>query len=207
MGKEWFYLRASDYDRGKKCEQSFERQKGILEKNGYILSADNTFIDITSGKTKKDDREQFEKMLSILSEDDWVICSETSRFAQSYINGMELLDILILDKKVNVRFVSNGIDIRADETMNPYTWYTISQIFLADELQRRLIGYDTANVLDIKRKKGITLGRPRIITDDMQNTIISMHEQGERGYIIASKLGISAAAVSNCVKAYKNSKK
>ena len=129
----------------KQKEQSFDRQKGILERAGYVLTEENTFAERISGKTRADEREQFEKMLSVLKEGDWCIFTESSRFSRSYIAGMEMLDTLIFDKKVNVKFVSNGIELMANGKYNPYTWYTISQMLLADELQRRIISYNTAN--------------------------------------------------------------
>lgn len=210
MCKEYFYLRVSTQEKGEKGEkqreQTFERQKGILERAGYILTDDNTFADRISGKTKGDEREQFDKMLSVLEEKDWVIFSETSRFSRSYINGMEMLDTLIFDKKVNVRFVSNGIELMANGKFNPYVWYTISMMLLSDELQRRVISYNTANGLAAKKADGVVLGRPRTIDEDMQNMIISMHNEGNKGYWIAQQLKISPAAVSGVLKEYKNGK-
>lgn len=206
MCKEWFYLRASYHINEKLQEQSFTRQKNILERSGYILSDDNTFVDITSEKTENDENSQFEKMLTFLNEGDWVVFSETSRISQSYKSGMDRLDTLLLVKKVNVRFVSNGIDLTANEQINPYTWYTISQTLLSDELQRRIISYNTTNALEAKRRQGIILGRPRTIDNDMRNMVISMHNDGKRGYKIAEELGISPAMVSNILKEYRVSK-
>lgn len=207
MCKEYFYLRVSTQTKGedgeKQREQTFERQKGILERAGYTLTDENTFADRISGKTKGDERENFDKLLTILNEGDWVIFSETSRFSRSYINGMEMLDTLIFDKKVNVRFVSNAIDLMANGRFNPYVWYTISQMLLADELQRRVISYNTANGLAAKRANGIVLGRPKTIDDDKRNMVLSMHNDGKKGYEIAKKLGICPATVSNILKEIK----
>lgn len=206
MCKEYFYLRVSTQQKGedgeKQREQTFERQKSILERAGYTLTDDNTFDDRISGKTKGEERERFDEMLSLLNEGDWVIFSETSRFSRSYINGMQMLDTLIFDKKVNVRFVSNGIDLMANGRFNPYVWYTISQMLLADELQRRVISYNTANGLQAKKSNGVVLGRPRTIDNDTRNKIIYMHKQGKRGVYIAKELGVCEASVSNILKEY-----
>ena len=202
MGKQWFYLRASYYINEKQQQQSIARQKTVLERCGYILTDDNTFIEIS----KNDENSQFEKLLTLLNENDWVIFSETSRLSQSYKSGMDILDNLILVKKVNVRFVSNGIDLMANEQINPYTWYTISQTLLSDELQRRIISYNTVNALEARRRQGIVLGRPRTVDINTRKKVISMHNDGERGYKIAEKLGISTALVSNILKEYKKSK-
>lgn len=201
MGKEWFYLRASYHINEKQQKQSFARQRNILERYGYILTGDNTFEETVSDK-----RPQFEKMLILLNEDDWVIFSETSRISQSYNSGMDMLNTLLLDKQVNVRFVSNGIDLMANERINPYTWYTISQTLLAEEFQRRIMSYNTANALEAKRRQGIILGRPREIDDTTRDKVISMREQGEKFAVISKTLGISMGMVSNILKEYERSK-
>ena len=183
-------------DEEKQKEQSFDRQKGIFERAGYVLTDYNTFADRISGKTKASDREQFERMLNVLEEGDWVIFTETSRFSRSYLLGMEMLDTLIFDKKVNVRFVSNGIELLANSRYNPYTWYTISQMLLADELQRRIISFNTINGLKRKREMGISLGRPAEITSD---TIALIHTLREQGYFydkISEETGVSKGSIS-----------
>lgn len=207
MCKQWFYLRVSTPSRGddgvKQREQTFERQKGILERAGYTLTDENTFAERISGKTKNDEREQFDRLLSSICAGDWVIFSETSRFSRSYINGMEMLDILIFDKNVNVRFVSNGIDLLAGERFNPYLWFSVSQMLLSDELQRRIISYNTANGLKAKKENGVILGRPNK-SNALKQTIISLSENGKKGKEIAEELGISAATVSRILKEKKN---
>lgn len=200
MCKQYFYLRVSTQEKGEKGEkqreQTFERQKGILERCGYVLTEENTFDERISGKTKGEEREKFDKMLSVLEEGDWVIFSETSRFSRSYINGMEMLDTLIFDKKVNVRFVSNGIELLANGRFNPYVWYTISQMLLADELQRRVISYNTVNGLQAKKEQGVKLGRPQKDNSEQAEKIKELQSQGYTCRQIGEMLGISSATVS-----------
>lgn len=177
--REWFYMRLSTQTKGeqgiRQREQSFERQLGIFERCGYVLTEENTFAERISGKTKNEEREQFAKMLDVLEEGDWVYFSETSRFSRSYTNGMEMLDTLIFDKKVNVKFVSNGIELLANNKATPYTWFTISQMLLADELQRRVISYNTANGLQrIKEKGEKKLGAPPKLSAEQKAEIKSL---------------------------------
>ena len=201
MANQWFYLRVSTQLKGdegiKQREQSFERQKGILERCGYVLTDENTFAERISGKTKNDEREQFEKMLNVLQAGDWVIFSETSRFSRSYLNGMEMLDTLIFDKKVNVKFVSNGIELLANGKFNPYTWYTISQMLLADELQRRVISYNTANGLKAKREANpdFQIGRPSQVNGEIRKGVLEALSNGGTVRGVASAFRLSASAV------------
>lgn len=206
MCKEYFYMRISTQsreDEEKQKEQSFDRQKGIFERAGYVLTDDNTFAERISGKTKASDREQFERMLNVLEEGDWVIFTETSRFSRSYLLGMEMLDTLIFDKKVNVRFVSNGIELFASCRYSPYTWYTISQMLLADELQRRIISFNTINGLKRKQEMGTRLGRPTDITSDTIALIHTMREQGLTYAQIQERTGVSQGSICRILKGEK----
>lgn len=199
MSKQYFYMRVSTQTKGdegiKQREQSFERQKGILERCGYILTEENTFAERISGKTRNDERKEFERMLSVLEKGDWVIFTETSRFSRSYLLGMEMLDILIFEKQVNVKFVSNGIELLANGQFNPYTWYTISQMLLADELQRRIISFNTTNGLKAKKEQGIRLGKKVDYTKADEERAIELRKQGWTLQKIAEETGISKSAV------------
>lgn len=200
MCKEYFYLRVSTQTKGeigeKQREQTFERQKGILERCGYVLTEENTFAERISGKTKNEERKEFERLLNTVEEGSWVIFSESSRFSRSYLNGMEMLDTLIFEKKVNVRFVSNGIELLANDKFNPYTWYTISQMLLADELQRRVISYNTVNGLKRIKEQGIKkLGKPSSFTDEQKAEIIALKETHTCKQI-GEMFGVNASTIS-----------
>lgn len=200
MSREWFYMRLSTQTKGeqgiRQREQSFERQLGIFERCGYVLTEENTFAERVSGKTKNEEREQFAKMLEVLEEGDWVLFSETSRFSRSYTNGMEMLDTLIFDKKVNVKFVSNGIELLANNKATPYTWFTISQMLLADELQRRVISYNTANGLQrIKEKGEKTLGAPKKVSDEQRAEIKELRKS-HTCREIAEMYGVDVSTIS-----------
>lgn len=205
MCNYYFYMRVStkerkEEDKKKDQEQTFERQVGIIERAGYTPTEQNTFADRISGKTKAEEREQFEKLLGVLKEGDYVVFTETSRFSRSYLCGMEMLDTLIFQKKVNVKFISNGIELFANEKFNPYTWYTISQMLLADELQRRIISYNTANGLKRKKEMGVRLGRERVHSEELRAEVAKLYARGRSMREIADMKGISTASVHRFVK-------
>ena len=201
MSREWFYMRLSTQSKGeqgvKQREQSFERQLGIFERCGYVLTEENTFAERVSGKTKNEEREQFAKMLEVLEEGDWVLFSETSRFSRSYIFGMQMLDTLIFEKKVNVKFVSNGIELLADTRYDPYVWYSISQMLLSDELYRRTVSYNTTQGLKrIKEKGEKRLGTPPKISDEQRAEIIEAKKRGETCVSLAKRYGVNVSTIS-----------
>ena len=200
MCKIFGYMRVSTTERAAK--QDYERQRYLLDNSG--IQFDEIFEEHISGGIKGNQREEFNKMLELLQPTDIVCFTETSRFGRNYIDCFDMLDIITQEKQATVRFLSNGIELKGGERLNPYEWLTISNFFIMDEFLKRQIGYNTKNALAKKKANGKILGRPITIDSDTQNMIISMHEQGKKGYQIAQELGISTGSVSNCLKEYRN---
>lgn len=199
MCKIFGYMRVSTTERAAK--QDYERQRYLLDNSG--IQFDEIFEEHISGGIKGNQREEFNKMLELLQPTDIVCFTETSRFGRNYIDCFDMLDIITQEKQATVRFLSNGIELKGGERLNPYEWLTISNFFIMDEFLKRQIGYNTKNALAKKKADGKVLGRPVTIDSDTRNMIISMHEQGKRGYQIAQELGISMGSVSNCLKEYR----
>lgn len=199
MCKIFGYMRVSTTERAAK--QDYERQRYLLDNSG--IQFDEIFEEHISGGIKGNQREEFNKMLELLQPTDIVCFTETSRFGRNYIDCFDMLDIITQEKQATVRFLSNGIELKGGERLNPYEWLTISNFFIMDEFLKRQIGYNTKNALAKKKADGKILGRPVTIDNDTRNMIISMHEQGKRGYQIAQELGISTGSVSNCLKEYR----
>lgn len=199
MCKIFGYMRVSTTERAAK--QDYERQRYLLDNSG--IQFDEIFEEHISGGIKGNQREEFNKMLELLQPTDIVCFTETSRFGRNYIDCFDMLDIITQEKQATVRFLSNGIELKGGERLNPYEWLTISNFFIMDEFLKRQIGYNTKNALAKKKADGKILGRPVTIDNDTRNMIISMHEQGKRGYQIAQELGISTGSVSNILKEYR----
>lgn len=203
MCKIFGYCRVSTTE--KSAKQDYERQRYILDNSG--IEFDAIFEEHISGGVKGDQRQEFNKMLELLQPTDIVCFTETSRFGRNYIDCFDMLDIITQEKQATVRFLSNGIELKGGERLNPYEWLTISNFFIMDEFMKRQIGYNTKNALAKKKADGIKLGRPRTVDNDMRDIIISMHEQGKKGYQIAEELEISTATVSLVLKDYKGKQK
>lgn len=199
MCKIFGYMRVSTTERAAK--QDYERQRYLLDNSG--IQFDEIFEEHISGGIKGNQREEFNKMLELLQPTDIVCFTETSRFGRNYIDCFDMLDIITQEKQATVRFLSNGIELKGGERLNPYEWLTISNFFIMDEFLKRQIGYNTKNALAKKKADGKILGRPVTIDNDTRNMVISMHEQGKRGYQIAQELGISTGSISNILKEYR----
>lgn len=196
MGKVIAYCRVSTSE--KSAKQDYERQIYLLENSGYKF--DMIFEEHISGGVKGNQREQFNKMLECLEPSDMVCLTESSRFGRNYIDCFEMLDLITQKKKATVKFLSNGITLEGGEKMNPYTWMTVSQFFIQDEFLKRQIGYNTSNALQRKKQQGVVLGRPRTISDDVRQEIITLKKNGKTYREISKELGVSIATINRITK-------
>lgn len=161
MCKIYAYCRVSTSD--KSAKQDYERQKYLLDNSG--IKFDEVFEEHISGGIKGTQREHFNKMLSKLQDNDLVCFTETSRFGRNYIDCFEMLDIITQQYGASIKFISNGLELKGGEKLNPYTWLTISNFFIMDEFLKRQIGFNTKNALARKKEQGVVLGKPKTEID------------------------------------------
>lgn len=195
MCKIYSYCRVSTSE--KSAKQDYERQKYLLEKSG--ITFDGMFEEHISGGVKGNEREQFNKMLDLLQPTDIVCFTETSRFGRNYIDCFEMIDTITQVKKATVRFLSNGIELKGGEKMNPYTWLTVSNFFIMDEFLKRQIGYNTSNALQAKKAKGERVSRFDEVPTDKKDEIIALRNQGLTMQAIAEKTGYAKSTVCKII--------
>lgn len=206
MSKSYAYVRVSTSRKSKKLnsrhelveKQDYERQRYILANSG--IEFDRVFEEHISGGIKGNQRQMFNEMLAVLEEGDLVCFTETSRFGRNYKDNFEILDILTIEKKCRVKFLSNNLCLEGGEKLNPYTWLTLSNFFIMDEFQKRLIGYNTSNKLQALKKQGVKLGAPVRIGDDIREEIKKLFSEGMSQNKISKQLNISRTTVSNVLK-------
>ena len=156
MSKMYAYFRVSTQIKNKKekkCnekqrEQDYERQKWLIAQSG--LKIEKVFEERITGGIRGDERIEFKKMLSVLKPGDTVVFTESSRFGRNYIDCFDIVDIITLEYEVNIKFLSNGMTLLGGKKLNPYEWMSLSQFFLADEFQKRLIGFWSISAFVIK---------------------------------------------------------
>lgn len=159
--KTYCYMRVST--KGKKGgltadeKQTFDRQISILRYSA--IPVDKIFAEKVSGGTAAEKRPAFNDLLSVLNPGDTVIFTETSRMGRNYIDCITMIDTITTEKEANIRFLSNGFYLDGGKKLNPYQWLTISQFFIMDEFQKRVIGFNTKNGLKAKREQGVHIGR------------------------------------------------
>lgn len=190
------YMRVSTTD--KSAKQDYERQTYLLEHSG--LKFDAIYEEHISGGVKGNQREEFNKMLESLEEDDLVCFTETSRFGRNYIDCFEMLDLITQEVGANVKFLSNGIELEGKKKMNPYQWMTVSQFFIQDEFLKRQISYNTSNALQRKKEQGVVLGRTKAYDEEKAQEIISLYREKVPMDEIVERVGVSRATIYRIIK-------
>lgn len=206
MSKMYAYFRVSTQIKNKKekkCnekqrEQDYERQKWLITQSG--LKIEKVFEERITGGVRGDERIEFKKMLSVLKPGDTVVFTESSRFGRNYIDCFDIVDIITLEYEVNIKFLSNGMTLLGGKKLNPYEWMSLSQFFLADEFQKRLIGFNTSNKLQALKAQGVQLGRRKTITQSQVDEIKRLSSIGWSQNKISQHLKISRTVVSRELK-------
>ena len=196
MCKYYAYVRVSTSKNSEK--QDYERQRFILSNSGIEFSG--IFEEHISGGVRGDQRQEFNKMLAVLEEGDVVCFTETSRFGRNYKDNFEILDLLTLEKNCKVRFLSNNLCLEGGQKLNPYTWLTLSNFFIMDEFQKRLISYNTSNKLQALKQQGVKLGAPIKIKEDVRAEILDLYLEGFSQNKISQILNVSRTVISNVIK-------
>lgn len=194
------YIRVSTSE--KSAKQDYERQRYLFEKSG--LPIEKIYEEHISGGVKGNQREQFNAMLETLDSDTMVVLTESSRFGRNYIDCFEMLDLITQGRKAGVIFLSNGIELKGGEKMNPYTWLTISNFFIMDEFLKRQIGYNTKNALKAKKENGVRLGRKCDFGVEIYDDVIRLKDSGMSYQEVADELGISKSSVVSIYKREKS---
>lgn len=196
MCKYYAYMRVSTSE--KSAKQDYERQHFLLSKSG--IKFEKVFEEHISGGVKGNQRLQFNAMLETLDSDSMVVLTESSRFGRNYIDCFEMLDLITQSKKAGVLFLSNGIELKGGEKMNPYTWLTISNFFIMDEFLKRQIGYNTKNALQAKKEQGVKLGAKLKYSDEMYEKICMLRESGYTYEQISNEVGLAKSTIAGIIK-------
>lgn len=184
------YLRVSTDDKG----QEFDRQTYILEKEGYKLDECIIYQEKVSGKSTKS-RKELAKLLSEVEKGDVVIVTEISRLARSTIDLWNIANE-ILGLGASLICIKENFDLST--AMGRFTFNIFGSIA---QLERDTISERTKDGLAAKKKNGVVLGRPKVITDELINSAVEMYMQGGHSYNeVGENFGISGVSVFNEVK-------
>ena len=191
-------------------KQSLIRQQGAIgdycKANNIEVPEENIFSDVITGKTIK--RENYQQMKAKLQKEDVLIMLDLDRLGRNWDlikkEWKELTDkgiyiIIVNCPLINVMPDSKG-EISVDKRLIQQMMFTLLCYLSQKEVEK--ISMRTKEALKAKKEQGVELGRPKTISDEIRQKVISL--KGTMCYRdIADELGISIATVSRIIKGVK----
>lgn len=151
--------------------------------------------------SRKEDRKIFE-VIKELQDGDTLIVTELSRLARSLKEMITIIEDL-MDKKVRVVIIKEGIDIHDN---NPAGKLTVSIIASIAEFERSMISMRTKEAIRSKRDAGIAVGRPMgaknksVKLDGKEGKIKEYLSKGMKKTEIAKMMGVSRDTLYDFLK-------
>lgn len=185
------YMRVSTADK-----QEFTRQEFILK--DYNL--DMIFEEKISGTKKACNREEFEKMLEKLQQGDEVYFESMSRMARSMQDLIDTTNFIVKTKKAKVIFIKENLSIGGESGTDAMSALVFNIMGSFAQFERDLIADRTKQALQAKKEQGVTLGRPKTISDEIRQQVFNLKAENKSYRDIANILNISIATVSRILK-------
>ena len=195
------------YKRISTNHQSLVRQDVALEnyckENNIVVPEENIYSDIITGKTTK--RVNYQIMKSKLQKDDILILLDLDRLGRTWdiikseweeLTNMGVYIIIVNCPLINVMPDSKG-EISVDKRLIQQMMFTLLCYLSQKEVEK--ISMRTKEALKAKKEQGVELGRPKTISDEIRQKVISL--KGTMCYRdIADEVGVSIATVSRIIK-------
>ena len=185
------YMRVSTSDK-----QEFTRQEFILK--DYNL--DMIFEEKISGTKKACNREEFEKMLEKLQQGDEFYFESMSRMARSMQDLIDTTNFIVKTKKAKVIFIKENLSIGGESGTDAMSALVFNIMGSFAQFERDLIADRTKQALQAKKEQGVTLGRPKTISDEIRQQVFDLKAERKSYRDIANILDISIATVSRILK-------
>ena len=126
---------------------------------------------------------------------DSVVCWDISRIGRS-MKELVLFLSDMKDRDIGICSVRQGFD--PSPTMGEMMFQFVG---ILSSWEREMIGERTLAGLDRASSEGKTLGRKKVITDEITSKIVNLRSIGRSIWDIASEVGVSRGTVSNVLNA------
>jgi DNA invertase Pin-like site-specific DNA recombinase len=185
-------------------KQDLESQKYSVQKWFDELPKNNQHKSILifkdegiSGRTTN--RPGFKKMLeaAYAGKIDTIVVYKLDRFSRHATTAIRL--ILSLDD-VNVAFISVTQPVLNLGHENPFRRTMLAAFAEIAEIERETIVARVIAGLDAAKKRGVVLGAPKKITQEIRNKVIQLRKQGLSIRKLAQQFGLSTGSISNMLK-------
>lgn len=153
MGKNIAYIRAST-DKQDVNNQRLE----ILEwgrKNDLKI---DDFVSVTISSRKSSKKRRIDEVLQMLTDSDTLVVTELSRLGLSTAEVIALVNELV-GRSIRVIVIKQNLDILGEHDMTSKIIITIFSLMA--ELERDLLSLRTKEALAVKKREGVTLGKPK----------------------------------------------
>ena len=153
MGKNIAYIRAST-DKQDVNNQRLE----ILEwgrKNDLKI---DDFVSVTISSRKSSKKRCIDEVLQMLTDSDTLVVTELSRLGLSTAEVIALVNELV-GRSIRVIVIKQNLDILGEHDMTSKIIITIFSLMA--ELERDLLSLRTKEALAVKKREGVTLGKPK----------------------------------------------
>lgn len=196
------YMRVSTADK-----QDFDRQLYILNNSGYDIPERNLYYDNISGKDTKD-REQYLLLRKITREGDIIVFPELSRFSRNY---SQIAQEMYYFQNLGVKLVFLDMPFLNFDSDN-LTQKLISDICIkifsyVAEQERLNTSNRIRQKLSAMKESGVKLGRPQLILNIEQMTIleqyINQYPEKLKAAEAASRMGININSFYKQLRLYK----
>ena len=173
-------------------KQDVNRQKRELKNKG----AQHIFWEYESGT--KISREELNKLLAVVQPGDTIVVTEISRLTRSI---KQLCDLIELAKNKSLCFIIDLVEIDFTNGVNIMHDFMLKIMGLVAELERNMISERTKSGLAHARSKGVQLGRPPKIIENIPQKFTELYFLYRLRDIkiniaqIARELGISRTTV------------
>jgi len=155
-------------------KQDIERQKRELK----AMGAEELYFEYESGT--KIDRPELNKLLRHIKSGDTLVTTEISRITRSMKQLCDFIDLAVARK---LKLVIGSFEMDCTKDRDPITEGMIKMMGVFSEMERNLTSERVRSGIRNARAKGIRLGRPKMIADDIPKKVLVYFEMYKAGQI------------------------
>jgi DNA invertase Pin-like site-specific DNA recombinase len=162
ISREAWSIKVFGYTRVSTNDQNIDGQKGTISHYcmGQKILVDEWF-EVAASSRKSLFKRRIEELIEKLSEDDVIVVTELSRLGRSIKEALNLIELIVQEKKARLIFVKQNLDLNPNNTTNPTNKILITIFSMMAELERDFISERTKAGLQARKAKGIKLGKPK----------------------------------------------
>ncbi len=162
------------------------------------MKFDKIFTDTLSGKSRE--RKELQSCLEYIREGDTLYVHSIDRLARSFRDLLDLVDLIVKKKKVELRFHSENLVFSPDSS-NPANDFLFHVMGAVAEFERKLLLERQAEGIKIAKAAGKYKGRvPALKPDQVEKIRHSISSDGVGIATIAREYGVSRPVIYRIVK-------